>query len=369
MQLWHKLFRSNKETFRREAYEDVLKTATAARQALDGGADPREDADINKLFTLLWQDNLLPLLITRAVFIRANAFAGLHLNASLSQIPFRHELQQIIRTSYARQQGSLEAYYIKELSDFVHANTPVRPSSRTACYDAVIAGLRASLRHNMQELRLSDEVFPIAYLNDGLQICLTLQAVETHDVCCELLVSAREAITTEQDSLRIAPLEQTRRDLRMFLASLPPEQIPSFWQMLVDPFTSEEAWPVVAIMRQPRAVPFLLAALPALPDDGKAHVIVTLQNLRDARAVPTLQHLAQDKTSGVAPLARTAVASILQHSRSDAALLLRATDWPRADQTGDTLLRAADAAPNTTPPAELLRPDTQAVNAFRDECV
>ena len=363
MQVWHRLFRSNHAASGWEEHENAVQTAVAARQALDGGADPREDANVSQLFALLWQDDLLSLLIARSVFIRANAFAGLHLNASLSQTPFRSELQQLFRTPYAKLQASPEAYSIKELSAFICRDAPDCPADRNRCYEAVIAGLRASLSHNMQELRLSDEIFPIAYLNDGLQICLTLQAAETHDVCCDLLVSARQAIHVERDGPRIAPLEQTRRDLRMFLASLLPERIPCFWQMLADPRVSEDAWPVVAKMRQPRAMPFLLHALPALADDGKAHVIVTLQNMRDARAIPALQSLAGDTTSAVAPLAKAAVAFILQHSRSDAALLLRPTDLPRPDRTGDTLLRAATSALGITPPAELLRPDAQAANA------
>ena len=89
----------------------------------------------------------------------------------------------------------------------------------------------------------------------------------------------------------------------------PPEEIPQFWERLKDPRTSREFWPIVRRMRDRRDVPFLLDALPELALDGQSAVIVALQQIGDARAVPALQALAADKSSLLTPIAEQAVES------------------------------------------------------------
>lgn len=245
-------------------------------------------------------------------------------------------------------QSRQDTHSLGELVTFIERHAPSIPRIETERASALILGLSASLRHNLRELRQTDEVFPILHLSDAVRVCGALQLPELHEPLCELLVGAHQAIRADRDGPRVAPCETLRRQVQALLAALPPGDMPVLWQMLRDPETSPEFWPVLEKMRQPSAVPYLLDVIPALSNEGRASVVIALQNIGDARAMPYLQHLAQGESGTVAKMAEHAIAHILKHSRSDAVQLLRASNT--RDSIGrETLLRAARPAPDAAP--------------------
>ncbi len=296
--------------------------------------DPKATA----LLALLWQSDPA---------VSSSHHAGLE----ASRIVWLNSAEWTVpQSSQSRQ----ETHSLKELVTFIERHAPCIPRTETERAAALVLGLSASLRHNLRELRQTDEIFPLLHLSDAVRVCGALQLTELHEPLCELLVGAHQAIRADRDGPRVAPCETLRRQTQTLLAALPPGDMPILWRMLRDPEMSPEFWPVLEKMRQPASVPYLLDVIPSLNDGGRASVVIALQNIGDARAIPYLQHLAQGEKGTVARMAASAIAHILKHNRGDAAQLLRASNARDIHAARATLLRAARPAPDAAPD-ELLR--------------
>ncbi len=235
---------------------------------------------------------------------------------------------------------------IRDLSVRLQEQNPNPSSSPEERYVAFTNALYRCLHANTEELYMTEEPSTMDYL--------AAQAAELHGACCDLVLTLNRMLLKEHEGGRRPPLLSLRQSVYDCLATLPPEVMPQLWDRLRDPSASEEFWPVVRRMRDRKAVPFLLELLPNLPPDGQAAMITALREIGDARAIPSLQVVAESG-SVVAPIAKAAVAHILRHSRDDAAQLLRAADTRNAGNARETLLRPA-ASGATTPSNELLRP-------------
>ncbi len=320
---------------------------------------PRTNVLVGKLLAGLWQDDPIILLLVHDALTRRPQYdpimRGMAGNTALDR-----ELLQIASMPGVAAAALPASYFMRELQAFTRRQTPCCPEDCEVRYDAVVAGLRACLRHNMQELHQTDEIVPLDYVFDCLKIGSKLAADDyLREVFCEMLITIRQIIALERDGPLISRLETLRRELHTFLFRASHTH-PILWQMLKDPATSEVFWPVVDMMRSHWCSPFvppLLDALPFLSDDGKARVIAALHDIGDPSALPALQQLAQEKTSRVSPLAAKAVKSILRHNKGDAAQLLRAADAQGNANAGATLLRPVEANANLTRPEELLRPE------------
>lgn len=341
MSRWNRLFKRSSETH--GAYEQII------AEALARGEDPRYSPAIGELLGLLWED-------------KAPVPLAVHI---LTGVRVTNAWSRLIRVSDARLQGFCHDL-VTALRD-KNLEAPATPEQR---YTAVIAALSMLMpiwkAHTQVPRKANEHLRPTVlppieetFYNFvvALAIVQQLQAVELHGICCDLLLTVEEALIKERGGQNTSRLSMLQGQLIDTLAALPPEEIPQFWRMLKDPRTSREFWPIVRRMRDRRDVPFLLDALPELALDGQSAVIVALQQIGDARAVPALQALAADKSSLIAPIAEQAVAHILKHSRDDAAQLLRPTDSRHAGNAGETLLRPAASTPDANVRAEeLLRP-------------
>jgi len=245
---------------------------------------------------------------------------------------------------------------LRDLTAALREQTPRIPETPEARYTAVAAALGRCIQANIPELSLTDEPSTLDYFRNALLMVLQLRAPELHGPCCNLLLAINATLMREREGNRRPALESLRLGLYSCLAALPPDAMPQFWEHLRSQSRSEEFWPVVRRLRDRRAVPFLLEALPVLEPDGQSALLSALKAMGDARALPALQALAEGN-SLVAPVAREALTHILRTSRDDAAQLLRPTDARHAGNPRETLLRPAAATTGTTTgPDELLRP-------------
>ena len=380
MPFWNLFRKPTVDASRCTEYADMLQLVAHARvelsskpitntvnvhgdQMLDEPNEPRTSYLVGELLGSLWRNDAVVLLLIHDTLIRhpqQDVIRAITSGIVPAQACVDKELLLIASMMRPAAAALPEAYFMIELQAFTRKQTPSCPEIAEARYDAVIAGLRACLRHNLQEVRQTDEIFPLTYLFDCLKIASRLCAHEyLHDVYCEMLITIQQAIVAERDGPRVARLESLRRELYTFVF-LSAHTKPLFWQMLKDTTTSEVFWPVVDMMRSnwlSHLVPPLLDTLPFLLDNGKAHVIAALRDIGDVSALPALQQLAQDKKLVVAPLAAKAVKSLLRRNKSDAAQLLRAADMQYAVNAGETLLRSAEGGSYPTPQEELLRPD------------
>jgi hypothetical protein len=213
-------------------------------------------------------------------------------------------------------------------------------------------------------------------IENGVSMVGLLEMVEAHGVVCRLLAAAnfrlqRRGWSADTSAESSGSQEVDARNLVRLttdcLLTLPPNAIPEFWSRMRALSMARDLCPVAAQMRDRRAVPYLLEALPYLDEDRQSDVIVVLGKIKDTRAVPALQELAADKSRLTAPIAAHALAEILRTSHDDAAQLLRATDSRHGGVAADTLLRAAGPSPSMTTPADqLLRADPGAHDTTRD---
>jgi hypothetical protein len=211
-------------------------------------------------------------------------------------------------------------------------------------------------------------------IENGLAMIGYLRMVDAHDVVCRILYAAYFNFQTRKPDMSTgnsACIRQIIRAAEDCLLSLPPDEIPNFWATLRALTPARHLRPVLARMRDRRAVTFMIDALSYLDADGCRDVVVALGNIKDTRAVPALQEIVADKTNLVAPMAAHALAEILRDSRDDAAMLLRATDSRHAGKAAETLLRPAGATPAATVRADQLlragdRPPDDTKDKVRD---
>ena len=358
MPFWNLFRKSQVDASHCQSYAETLRLVARVRVELVQPIEPRSNELIGELLAAFWQNDPIVLLLTHDALTRRPPLDMLMLRMN-QQVIVDKDLLLIASMNEIAAVAFPHTYFMRELKAFTIQQTPLCPDTCEARYDAVVAGLRACLRHNMQELLQTDEIFPLDYVFDCLKIGSHLRAHDLHDVHCEMLVTTKQIMDAKPDGSRAARLQTLQRELYSSLCWLAHEK-PIFWQMVKDPATSEVFWPVIDAIgnnHSVNSVPQLLDALPYLSDNGKTHVIVALYSSGDPSALPALQQLAQEKTSPVAPLAAKAVKSILRRSKGDAAQLLRATDSHNTTNAGETLLRPVEADAPPVRPKELLRPD------------
>ena len=358
MPFWNPFRRLQVDASRSNSCADTLRLVAHARVELVKPAKPRSNKLIGELLANLWHDNPIVSLLLHDALTRRPPLDILRLKAS-EQAVVDKEVLLIASMKDSAASALPEAYFMREWQAFTRQQTPRCPDSCEARYDAIVAGLRACLRHNMQELLQTDEIFPLDYVFDCLKIGSHLRAHELHDIHCEMLVATKQIMDAKPDGSRAARLQTLRRELYLNLRFQSQEK-PILWEMLKDPATSEVFWPVVDAIgsnSSVNCVPQLLDALPYLSDNGKIHIIAALNRVGEASALPALQALARENTWPVAAVAATAVIAILRRNKSDAAQLLRAADNQHAKISGETLLRPAKESSSPARPEELLRPD------------
>ncbi|HZT43133.1 MAG TPA: HEAT repeat domain-containing protein [Chthonomonadaceae bacterium] len=337
-----------------ETAADVWKQlGQAAAQAHLAGEDPRQSEAVGMWIGLLWR--------CRRPEEAGGDFWTIPLEPKKGDAPYYIGFARILREQ-----------------------APELPSEPEGRYALMVAALRRALLVDREEMLYGAELFPIANQEAAVGMVQRLQAVELHDVCCELVMDVGDLLNRHLDDSRRVALEDLNSALGRCLASLPPDQIPRFWEILkhksarhsvpisqtralsrVD-YAVETLWPIAGQMRDKRAVPFLLEALPILPEDGQVSVITALAEIGDSRAIPALQALTVDETRQISVIARRAVEKVLRHSRDDAAQLLRPSDRQHVGNQGQTLLRPAEGASAAVRPEELLRPAGLAEPEKRD---
>jgi len=121
------------------------------------------------------------------------------------------------------------------------------------------------------------------------------------------------------------------------LAFLPPDKIPAFWEALshANPTRRSAVSPALRHLTDPRAVRYLLEALPLQQPEVAEPILVCIGRLGDPLALPLLREYCQSSNRLLSKAARTAIAAIQGASKF---------------QPVRTLLR-----PSTPDPQELLR--------------
>ncbi|HLV81700.1 MAG TPA: hypothetical protein VKT32_15545 [Chthonomonadaceae bacterium] len=340
MRFWGRVLKREPETA-----ADVWKQiGQAAAQALLAGEEPRHSEAVGTWIGLLWR--------CRRPGEAAEAFSRtIPLEPKKGDIPYYIGFARILREQATE--------------------LPEEPEGR---YAVMIAALRRALIADREEMVRGVEPFPIANLEAAVWMAQRLQAVELHDLCCELVMDTGELLNRHLDDSRRVALEDLYSALGRCLASLPSDAIPRFWALLRhkslrhrapiaqvgtlarEDYAMEALWPIAGRMRDRRAVPFLLEALPVQPEDGQVSLITALAEIGDIRAIPALQALTVDETRQISVIARRAVEKILRRSRDDAAQLLRPSDAQHVGSLSQTLLRAAEGGATAVRPDELLRP-------------
>ncbi len=318
MSLWDRLHRNAPRT-------EAENLARRAQQALAAGVEPRESEAVSECLADLWNGQAAALgAIDKAIIFRF--LEGLNLL------------------------GWLPKYVLS-----VCPNDPAAPALR---FQAVVKALDKAIGERQTELTsgASDNFEePFSILTQAVHIVRRLRVWELQELCCDLLFQTDRAIVQARQRTRAEILADLRETLYLTLLALPPDRIPAFWARLKAPETCAEFWPVAARMQDKDAVPFLLDALPILPEDGQSALIAALRRIGDARAIPALQRIAGDPDSLLAPIAASALTEIMRRSGQDAAQLLRPS---MAQARPNELLRAAGPTPDTNVrPDELLRAD------------
>lgn len=339
MRFWDRVFKREPETA-----ADVWKQlGQAAAQSCLSGEDPRHSEAVGTWIGLLWR--------CRRSEEAGEDFRAIPLEPKKKDVPYYIGFARILREQ-----------------------APEMPNEPEARYALMVTALRRALQVDREEMLFSVELFPIYNLAAAVWMVQKLQAVELHDLCCELAIDAGDQLNKHLDDSRRVALEDLYSTLGHCLVSLPPEAIPHFWEMLkhksarhsmpisqvgslsrID-YAVESLWPIAGQMRNKQAIPFLLEALPILPEDGQVSLITALAQIGDIRAIPALQALTVDETRQVSVIARRAVEKILRRSQDDVAQLLRPSDREHVANAGQTLLRPAEGNPSAVRPEELLRP-------------
>lgn len=217
-----------------QAYKPIL---MMTRRALDDLYEPYffgfyKRQLMSELLMQLWQDDIIVLLILRLILVHRDP-RKLH-----------RSLRQLLKTPKTVLTASIEAHFIEELTMWIRRQAPLCPTDAARCFEVVVEGLCACLRHNMQELRQTDESFPLDYVLDCLEISRQMNTNHLHDVHCEILVTTKQILAAERDGLRVPRLEMLQRELYDVLCRKSHEK-PMLWKMLKDPATSEVFWPVI----------------------------------------------------------------------------------------------------------------------------
>ncbi len=305
----------------------IEQTANQAQQDLASGEDPRSSIAVEMMLKWLWNlDNSK----TRAMQRVLGA-------------------PDLAADDYTR--------FVQQLAPPFGQEPPLEPFP-------IVAGLirdliESCLTKEQTPLRVDRENFVPnrIILENSVAMVGKLQIYEAHDIICRLLAAANYRIQKRGQGpisnhpTAVNPESSARNLVKLTtdcLLALPPDHIPDFWARLKALSTVQDLRPVVARMRDRRAVPYMLEVLPHLESDPQCDVIIALANIKDVRAVPALQELAGRMDDLVAPRAAFALAEILRTSQDDSAQLLRASDARNVGNAAEILLRAAGPTPETT---------------------
>ena len=306
---------------------------------------------------------------------------------------------------------SFDRAFVEAFSQRLRILQPALPPSPESRFEAVVHALRLELQ--VMVAPAMQDVLPSGAtrrLINTLTLIRLLLPAELHEPVCAFLVAYnRNHLSGSNDNISSPRI---REQIYRYLASLPPQSIPTFWAMLRDEAVSQEFWPVLRRIRDRNAVPYLLELLPeaqanparsALSFAGQKAVVQALKEIGDPKAIPVL--LAMEKQGGpgfvrpaeasepgltvtdnalqsssgdrpstqsawdrwmaeswherteLARLAGQAARHIQRNSPDAGAQLLRPSEMPSTDD--GTLLRPASPDAGTTPPNELMRPSVE----------
>jgi HEAT repeat protein len=141
------------------------------------------------------------------------------------------------------------------------------------------------------------------------------------------------------------------------LAVLPADAIPDVWNALHDKHLSRRrsVLPVMCVLENSDAVPYLLDALPHQPQDITLALVDCLARMGDARALPALLDLGQSRNRTLRRRAQAALLDLERaHAISPARTLVRAVG-EQGDPDPASLMRSLPQPGSPIPPEQLLR--------------
>ncbi len=364
MSMFRRLFKSNKISSVGGSHKDLVEAVglilLAGREKRDGSL--RHSPRLGELLGLLWQDD--PQART-AVY---DAFSSVE---------------------------RLDRGFIESLGLRLRTEQTAPPPTPESRYGAVVQALRAEL--TVPYTPATKRIYPNAdtqRILSTLTLARILLPAELHQPICTFLLSFDKLYPlapNAADYLQLVP-----ENIFRFLASISPNEMPTFWAMLRDETVSQEFWPALRRIRDKAAVPYLLEMLPAADDeegvsamsmDGQKEIIQALREIGDLRAVAVLLAIekrplppppdrpgiqsAWDRAlsakwrerNELARVAGQAARHILRNSDAAEAQLLRPSDLPI--EIGGRLLRPSQPEQDTTAPEELMRPSNAPQNPKR----
>lgn len=238
--------------------------------------------------------------------------------------------------------GYFAEAFLRELTTR-HSPAPTLPMDR---YGAAAEALAEIIGQSARDIRsmsgmnysfLSSALYLalVATCRDALLAAARLRANQVHAVLCDLFWNL--ATVTGIGRLNGKDMLLLADTAGIALASLAPDEIPLFWEALShsDPARRAAVTPALRHLCDPRAVPYLLNALPIQQPAIAEPILVCLGRLGDARALPLLGEF------------RRSSHRILVHTAGAA---IEAIQRAQKHQPVQTLLR-----PSTPDPQELLR--------------
>ncbi len=141
------------------------------------------------------------------------------------------------------------------------------------------------------------------------------------------------------------------------LAILPASAIPDFWHNLADRHLARRraVLPVLCVLQNTDAVPYLLDRLPHQPADITLAIVECLARLGDLRALPALLDCGQSRNKTLRKRAQAAILEIEKAHRISPAKTLVRPIAEQIDRDPGSLLRSLSQPGSDVPPEHLLR--------------
>jgi len=238
--------------------------------------------------------------------------------------------------------GYFTEAFLRELASR-SAEPPPRPADR---YGAAAMALRDVIGQSTRDIRamsgmhysfLSSALYLalFATCRDALLAAKRLRSSEVQEALCGLLWNL--AAVAGAGRLNPADTLLLVDNAGLALAFLPPDKIPAFWEALshANPTRRSAVSPALRHLTDPRAVRYLLEALPLQQPEVAEPILVCIGRLGDPLALPLLREYRQSSNRLLSRAARTAIDAIQGAAKF---------------QPVRTLLR-----PSTPDPQELLR--------------
>jgi len=255
--------------------------------------------------------------------------------------------------------GYFTEAFLRELASRC-AVAPLQPAER---YGAAAEALRDLIGQSTRDIRamsgmhysfLSSALYLalFATCRDALLAAKRLRSSEVHEALCGLLWN----LAAVSGSGRLNPSDTLllMDNAALALAFLPPDEIPAFWEALshTNPTRRSAVSPALRHLTDPRAVRYLLAALPLQQPEIAEPILVCLGRLGDPLALPLLHEYSRSSNRLLSRAARTAIDAIQRASQLQPARTLLRPSTPDPQE----LLRSLVADPEDTD--ALLRPRT-----------